>query len=174
MSVDHIRSYLPHRAPFLYVDRILEIIIPPDPSGASPQIPLKEGRVGTKVVAIKSVSYNEPFMQGHFPNFSVMPGVIIIEAMAQVAAFCPYPALCDKISLPEWQTSFGCLLVGVDGVRFRRPVVPGDQLRIEVEVTKIRGSIWIYQCRALVDGRRVAEAELMAEIRINPTPGKDR
>ncbi|MEG6512222.1 3-hydroxyacyl-ACP dehydratase FabZ [Desulforamulus ruminis] len=135
LDINAIQQILPHRYPFLLVDRILEV---------------EEGK---KVVGIKNVSMNEPFFQGHFPNYPVMPGVLIIEAMAQVGAVAilSMPAFAGRIAL----------LAGIDKARFRRQVVPGDILRIEVEVLKLRGTVGKSQARAYVGEELAVEAELM-------------
>ncbi len=159
LDIQQIRGFLPHRSPFLLVDRILEI---------HPSAPLSElVGVGTRVVGLKNVTFNEPFFQGHFPDFSIMPGVLILEAMAQVATFSVYPNLSEDQG--QYPKDFQCILVGVDGARFRKPVVPGDTLKIETEVTKCRGGkLYGFQCSAFVDGQRVAEAELMANLTVSP------
>lgn len=135
LTADQIQEILPHRYPFLLVDRIVEL----DP--------------GKHVVGIKNVTVNEPFFPGHFPGKPVMPGVLIIEAMAQVGA-------AGILSLPEFQGRIA-LFAGIDKARFRRQVVPGDQLRIEVNVTKLRGSVGKSEAKAYVGENLVAEAELM-------------
>jgi 3-hydroxyacyl-[acyl-carrier-protein] dehydratase len=157
LNIDQIRNFLPHRAPFLLVDRILSI----EPTGRPGDLSPENDKTGTRVVALKSVSYGEPFFQGHFPEFSVMPGVLVIETMAQAASFSVYPYLRDANRMSR---EFSVLLVGVEGARFRRPVVPGDQLRIETTVTKSRGRLWVFQCVATVEGQRVAEAEILANL----------
>ncbi len=126
---------MPHRYPFLLVDRILE---------------LEDGR---KVVGIKNVTANEPFFQGHFPGYPVMPGVLIIEAMAQVGGV----AVLKMLEAPGKIV----FLAGVDKARFRRQVLPGDQLRIEVEIFKQKGSVGKSKASAYVENKLVAEAELM-------------
>jgi 3-hydroxyacyl-[acyl-carrier-protein] dehydratase len=130
-----IRRALPHRYPFLLVDRVLEV---------SPD--------GRRAVAIKNVTANEPFFQGHFPDTAIMPGVLIVEALAQAGG----------ASLLSSATAEGklAMLAGLDGFRFRQAVVPGDTLRLEVELTKLRGQIGKVQGRALVDGKVVAEGEI--------------
>ena len=131
-------KYLPHRYPFLLVDRIVEI------------------QGDQKIVGIKNVSFNENFFQGHFPNRPVMPGVLICEAMAQVAAILAQNARGkmdgDKVFV----------LTGLDKVKFKRPVEPGDQLRLELTCLRRRGSFWKMQGVALVDGKLVALAEISA------------
>lgn len=129
-----IQRVLPHRYPFLLVDRIIE---------AEP---------GRRAVGLKNVTINEPFFQGHFPGNPVMPGVLILEAMAQVCAF-------TALESPEGQGKLA-YLAAVDRARFRRPVVPGDQLRIEVELIRTRGNVGRVACSAFVGERLVADAEL--------------
>ncbi len=138
LSVEEIQRILPHRYPFLLVDRILEM------------------EAGKRIVGIKNVTVNEPFFQGHFPEKPVMPGVLIIEAMAQVGA-------AGILSLPEYQGKIA-LFAGIDKARFRRQVVPGDQLRIEVRVTKLRGAVGKSEAKAFVGEELAAEAELMFAI----------
>lgn len=136
-DIREIQRYLPHRYPFLLVDRILEI---------------EEGR---RAVGLKNVTANEPFFQGHFPGQPIMPGVLILEAMAQVGG---YLALTHLKKEGEQAAYF----MGIDKARFRKPVVPGDNLRLEVEVLKQRGDVWVFKGAAYVDGTLVSEAELMA------------
>lgn len=163
LNIDQIRKFLPHRAPFLLVDRVLEIH-----PGGDVKDPSPAGKVGTKVVAIKNVTYNEPFFQGHFPEYAIVPGVLLLEIMAQTASFSVYPYMA---AMPEGveilAKNFQCIFVGVDNARFRRPVVPGDTLRIETTVTKCRGRLWAFNCVASVDGQRVAEADIMANLLSN-------
>src|SRR5262245_4145716 len=130
-----IRGLLPHRFPMLMVDRIVEIS--PDSKSA---------------VGIKSVSANEPFFQGHFPDLPIMPGVLIVEALAQCAGAALLGSLDREGKL--------AMLAGVDGFRFRRPVVPGDVLRLEVRLTRLRGPIGKVDAVASVDGQVAAEGEI--------------
>jgi 3-hydroxyacyl-[acyl-carrier-protein] dehydratase len=130
-----IRELIPHRYPFLLVDKIEEI------------------EPGVRAVGLKNVTQNEPFFQGHFPDYPVMPGVLIIEAMAQVGAV-------GVMAGGEHRDRLA-LFAGIDGVRFRRQVVPGDVLRMEVEITRLKGKVGRGKGRATVDGERVCEAELM-------------
>ena len=137
LDLEAIQRVLPHRYPFLLIDRILELV------------------PGEAAVGIKNVSANEPFFEGHFPGRPVMPGVLIIEAMAQTAGV-----------LMGDQTEGGAipLFLGVDKARFRRQVVPGDQLRLEVRLLRKRGNVCRVAGKAYVDGTLAAEAEMMATI----------
>lgn len=135
LTITDIQRILPHRYPFLLVDRIIEM------------------EAGKRIVAIKNVTVNEPFFQGHFPGKPVMPGVLILEAMAQTGA-------AGILSMPEFKGSI-LLFAGIDKARFRRQVVPGDQLRIEVDVIKLRGSAGKSEARAYVGEELAAEAQLM-------------
>jgi beta-hydroxyacyl-ACP dehydratase FabZ len=137
LDVDAIMRLLPHRPPFLLVDRIVE------------------WTPGRSCVGIKCVTMNEPFFAGHFPGRPVMPGVLIIEALAQVGAVLLFASL-SEAERPRKLVFFG----GADKARFRVPVVPGDVLRLEIEVLKIRGPVSRVQGRAHVEGRLVAEAEI--------------
>jgi 3-hydroxyacyl-[acyl-carrier-protein] dehydratase len=157
LDIGKIQKYLPHRFPFLMIDRVLEI----HPVGSLDDLSPND-KVGIRVVAQKNVSMNEPQFQGHFPSYAIMPGVLQIEAMAQAASFSLYPYLARD--LDRLAKDLQTILIGVDGVRFRRPVVPGDVLRIETVVTKARGKIWAFECKCTVDGERVAEAELLANL----------
>jgi 3-hydroxyacyl-[acyl-carrier-protein] dehydratase len=141
---DQIRGILPHRYPFLLVDRIIEMD-------------------AEHVVGIKNVTVNEPFFLGHFPDFPVMPGVMIIEAMAQTAGVQVLS------TIPDRQNKL-VFLVSVDGARFRRPVRPGDQLRIEMKVIKRKGTVAKMAGHATVDGAVVAEAEVMCKLQDKNEP----
>ncbi len=134
-------DYLPHRYPFLLVDRVLEV------------------EKGKRVVGIKNVTINEPFFQGHFPGEPIMPGVLIVEAMAQCWGILAFHSG-EEDSSKNLQVRF----LGIDNCRFRRPVVPGDQLRFELETVSQKRSIWKFKGKAFVDENLVAEAELMASI----------
>ncbi len=138
-DIEKILSVLPHRYPMVLVDRVLEMV------------------PGQKVVALKNVSINEPFFQGHFPGHPVMPGVLLIEGMVQSGALLLYETLPGVT--PE-QVCF----TGIDGARFRRMVRPGDQLIFEVEIIKQRSGVIKMAAQTLVEDRRVAEAKLMALI----------
>jgi 3-hydroxyacyl-[acyl-carrier-protein] dehydratase len=142
IDVEKIKTILPHRYPFLLVDRVLEV---------------EEGK---RIKTLKNVTVNEPFFQGHFPNKSVMPGVLIIEAFAQSAA------LLGALGFNENRTSEDDLyyLVGVDKTRFRKPVGPGDQLILDIEFVTVRRGIWKFQASAYVDSKLVASAELLTTL----------
>lgn len=141
MDIQEILAYLPHRYPFLLIDRILEVI--PDKS----------------VRALKNVTVNEPFFTGHFPERPIMPGVIILEAMAQASGILAFTSKEHKT--PEQKKSL-FLFAGADEVRFRRVVIPGDQLIIESELLKVRNDIWKCRATALVDGQLACSAVLLA------------
>jgi beta-hydroxyacyl-ACP dehydratase FabZ len=138
LDVNEIRRILPHRYPFLLVDRITEL-------------------ENERIVGIKNVTANEPFFNGHFPDFPVMPGVLIVEAMAQTAGVLVLKTIPDRDSKLVF-------LVSIDAARFRRPVVPGDQLRIEMNVIRRKGSVAKMAGKATVDGKVVAEAEVMCKL----------
>jgi 3-hydroxyacyl-[acyl-carrier-protein] dehydratase len=139
-DIKAIMNYLPHRYPFLLVDRVLEIV------------------PGDKIVALKNVTINEPFFQGHFPGTPIMPGVLIIEAMAQTGG-----VLFSSEQLKEKQGSL-FYFMGMDKVKFRKPVVPGDQIIFEVKIIRQRSKVVKMAGTATVDQKIVAEAELMATI----------
>lgn len=130
-----IRALIPHRYPFLLVDRVEEL------------------EPGVRAVGLKNVTQNEPFFQGHFPDYPVMPGVLIVEALAQVGAV-------GVMAKEEYRQKLA-LFAGIDGVRFRRQVVPGDALRMEVEISRLKGTVGRGKGSASVNGERVCEAELM-------------
>jgi 3-hydroxyacyl-[acyl-carrier-protein] dehydratase len=142
LDIKAILDCLPHRYPMLLIDRVLDV------------------KPGESIVAIKNVSINEPFFPGHFPHYPVMPGVLIMEALAQAAAIVSFMGAGAK---PEDESVY--YFAGIDGARFRRPVVPGDQLRLEVTIDRISRGIGKYTGRALVDGQVAAEAQLMCAMR---------
>lgn len=142
MDINEIAKYIPHRYPFLLVDRILE---------------LEENK---RVVALKNVTMNEPFFPGHFPHHPVMPGVLIVEAMAQAAAVLSFKSM--GMVPDENQVVY---FAGIDNVRFKRPVTPGDQLVMEVEITNNKRNIYKYKGVARVAGEVAAEAELMCALK---------
>jgi len=137
-DIRKIMQYLPHRHPFLLIDRVIEVV------------------PGEKVIALKNVTFNEPFFQGHFPGAPVMPGVLILEAMGQAGGILAHESL-DK---PEPDSLV--FFTGIDKARFRKPVVPGDQLIFELKLLKKRARVVRMAGVATVDGAKVAEAELMA------------
>ncbi len=142
MDIHEILKYLPHRYPFLLVDRVLEL------------------EAGKNIVALKNVTMNEPFFNGHFPHYPVMPGVLIIEALAQAAAL-----LTLRTANKEADENSVYFFVGIDNARFKKPVVPGDQLILKTAILRERIGIWRYSARAEVDGKVAAEAELMCTVR---------
>ncbi len=138
MTVNEIKKYLPHRYPFLLVDRVISM------------------ELNRSIVAIKNVTVNEPFFNGHFPFMPVMPGVLIIEAMAQVAGLLTLKSIGE-----EFKPENLFLFAGVDNARFKRMVIPGDQLRIEIEVLKMRRDLWKFKGIVTVDGELACSAEFM-------------
>lgn len=145
MDIHQILRTLPHRFPIILVDRVLAV------------------EPGKRIVALKNVTINEPYFSGHFPHYPVMPGVLVIEAMAQAAAILSFTSLgkqADGKSLYYF--------AGIDGARFKRPVGPGDQLRLEVELLREKAGIGKFKGTALVDGQLVAEAELLCAYRQVP------
>jgi 3-hydroxyacyl-[acyl-carrier-protein] dehydratase len=143
MDSREISACLPHRYPFLLLDRVVRCV------------------PGERITAIKNVSINEPFFQGHFPGQPVMPGVLIIEAMAQAGGVLSHVTHADLDPKPLY------FLAGVDEARFRQAVLPGDRLTIEVAVDKVIRGMWRYQCEAHVDGRKVVTARILC------APAKD-
>lgn len=139
-DIKEIMTHLPHRYPFLLIDRILAL------------------EPGKNVVALKNVTMNEPYFQGHFPGIPVMPGVLILEAMGQAGGVLAY------VSLPEKLKGRIVYFTSIDKARFRKPVVPGDQLILESRLVNIRSKAVRMTAIAKVDGKKVAEAELMAVI----------
>lgn len=138
IDINEIQKILPHRYPFLLIDRILEI------------------EIGKSARGLKNVTINEPFFLGHFPGHPIMPGVLIIEAMAQVGGVLAFKSaqVNNKV----------VYFMGIDNARFRKPVLPGDALELVLTVTKSRGTIWAFRGEAFVGGNLVAEADLMATI----------
>jgi len=142
MTIDEIKEYLPHRYPFLLIDRVISF------------------EKDKRIVALKNVTVNEPFFSGHFPHFAVMPGVLIVEAMAQAAAVLSLKSLGHKND-GKWVYYF----VGIDGARFKRPVTPGDQLTIEVDAGRSGRGIAKFKALAKVGDAVAAEAELICALR---------
>ncbi len=144
LDIKSILDRIPHRYPMLLIDRVIDMV------------------PGKSIKALKNVSINEPFFTGHFPHHPVMPGVLILEAMAQAAAIFSFA---DEAGLKPKDKEFLYYFVGIDAARFRKPVLPGDQLHIEVVAERLGRSICKYQGHAFVDGQVVAEAKLMCAIR---------
>lgn len=142
LDINQIKEYLPHRYPLLLVDRVLD------------------WESGKKITALKNVTVNEEFFNGHFPHKPVMPGVLMIEALAQTAALLSFLTMNQK---PDENAIV--YFVGIDGARFKRPVEPGDQLKMEVEILRVARGIWKYKARGTVDGQTAVEAELMCTMR---------
>jgi len=138
LDIYEILQHLPHRYPFLLIDRVTEC------------------KVGDRLVGYKNVTYNEPYFLGHFPNKVVMPGVLIIEALAQATGILAFRT---NGQVPDENSLY--YLVGVDGVRFKQPVIPGDQLKLEVDLIKTKRGVWKFNGVASVDGKVVCTAELM-------------
>lgn len=142
MDIHQILKKLPHRYPILLVDRVLEI------------------EKGKRIRAIKNVTINEPFFEGHFPHRPVMPGVLMLEALAQAAALLAFDTL--DVQLDDKTVYY---FAGIDGARFKRPVEPGDQLVLEVSLQRMKAGIFRFGAQALVDGNVAVEAELMCTMR---------
>lgn len=138
MNVGEIKKFLAHRYPFLLVDKVLDY------------------EAGKHLTAVKNVTINEPFFQGHFPDYPVMPGVLIMEALAQATGLLGFKTMDED---PNEDQLY--LFVGIDGARFKRQVVPGDVLTLKVELLKRARSIWKFECKALVDGELAASATIM-------------
>ncbi len=139
-SIKDIMQYLPHRYPFIMIDRVLEL------------------EPGQRIVTLKNVTINEPYFQGHFPDDPIMPGVLILEAMAQSAGVLTYE------SLPEDRREVLIYFMAIEKAKFRRMVVPGDQLRFEIEILKLKRKAVKGAGKAYVENQLVAEAEMMASI----------
>jgi 3-hydroxyacyl-[acyl-carrier-protein] dehydratase len=142
MDIHEILKYLPHRFPFLLIDRVLSI---------------DEGK---SIIAVKNVSINEPFFTGHFPYHPVMPGVLIVEAMAQAAAILSFRS---RHQLPDDKSVY--YFAGIDKARFKRPVAPGDRLELHVSIVRQARGLWKFSGEAKVEGNLAAEAELLCTLR---------
>jgi 3-hydroxyacyl-[acyl-carrier-protein] dehydratase len=142
MDIHKILKQLPHRYPILLVDRVLEI------------------EKGVRIKALKNVSINEPYFSGHFPQRPVMPGVLMLEALAQAAALLAFDALDET---PDENTIY--YFAGIDGARFKRPVEPGDQLILEVELSRMKAGVFKFKARAMVGQETAVEAELICTMR---------
>ena len=142
IDIKGILEQLPHRYPFVLVDRVLELV------------------PNERILAQKNVSYNEPDFPGHFPIHPVMPGVLITEALAQAAGILSFNSMADKPA-----GNFVYYFVGIDNCRFKKTVVPGDVLMLDVAVERVKSGIWKYNAKALVEGQVVAQADLMCTAR---------
>lgn len=140
ISIEGIQTLLPHRYPFLLVDRVLEI------------------ERNRRILAIKNVTVNEPFFQGHFPGRLIMPGVLILEAMAQAGGILAFETIEEDVK------DRAVYFMGIDRAKFRRIVVPGDQLFLEATILKRRGVYWSFRCHARVEDNIVAEAQMLAAL----------
>ena len=138
MNINEVKNFLPHRYPFLLIDRVLDFT------------------VGKNLTAIKNVSFNEPHFIGHFPDHPIMPGVLIIEALAQATGILAF-----KSEVGKPLTGQIYMLVGVDKVRFKKSVEPGDQLKLYAKVVKVRRGIWKFDCKATVEEQLVTSAEII-------------
>ena len=138
MNINEVKNFLPHRYPFLLIDRVISL------------------EVGKNLTAIKNVTFNEPHFNGHFPEQPIMPGVLIIEALAQATGILAF-----KSEVGKPQTGQIYMLVGVDKVRFKRIVEPGDQLEIYAEVITVKRGIWKFNCKATVEDQLVTSAEII-------------
>lgn len=145
MNIGEIRQLLAHRYPFLLVDKVLDF------------------EAGKHLTAVKNVTINEPFFQGHFPHYPVMPGVLIMEALAQATGLLGFKTMAEN---PTDDMLY--LFVGIDNARFKRQVVPGDVLTLSVELVKRSRAIWKFDCKALVDGELAASATIMCAATENP------
>jgi 3-hydroxyacyl-[acyl-carrier-protein] dehydratase len=146
MDISWVLRYLPHRFPFLLIDRVREL------------------EPGKRIIALKNVTINEPFFPGHFPNKPIFPGVLILEAMAQAAGILIFKT---TDSLPDEKSVY--YYAGIDHARFKRPVIPGDQLEVEVAIERNLRGIWKLACIARVEGAVACEANIMCTVR----PGAD-
>jgi len=149
MDIHEVLAYLPQRYPVLMIDRVLEC------------------EPGKRILALKNVSSNEPYFQGHFPGRPVMPGVLILEAMAQAAAILGLRTLGTR---PDPNTTY--YYAGIDNARFKRPVEPGDQLMIEIVIQGSKRGIWKFGCAVKVDGALVSEADILCAYRNTPAVGQ--
>jgi len=143
MDINEIMRHLPHRYPFLLIDRVIEF------------------RQGESLLGIKNVTYNEPFFQGHFPQRPIMPGVLILEALAQATGLLAF-----RSAGRERNNNSLYYFVGIDKARFKRPVGPGDQLVLDVKLTRTKRGIWMFTSEARVDEKVVASAEIMCTERV--------
>jgi 3-hydroxyacyl-[acyl-carrier-protein] dehydratase len=141
MEIREIKEFLPHRYPFLLVDRVLELV------------------PGERILAYKNITANEEVFNGHFPQAPIFPGVMIIEAMAQASGILGFSTVNKR---PDEKTLY--LFAGVDGVRFKRQVIPGDRLMLEASIDSVKRNIWKFSCRATVDNNLACEAQLLCAL----------
>ena len=141
MTINEVMNFLPHRYPFLMIDRIIEF------------------EADKRIVGLKNVTINEPFFQGHFPGHPIMPGVLLIEAMAQTGGVMALKSL-----PPDEAKKKVLYFMSIDKAKFRKPVTPGDQVRFELDVLRVRSSVMSFKAQSIVEGAVVAEAEMMAMI----------
>jgi len=145
LNIQEIQEFLPHRYPFLLVDKVVEC------------------EPGVRLLALKNITYNEPCFQGHFPHVAIFPGVLIMEALAQATGLLGFKTMAEN---PAEDMLY--LFVGIDNARFKRQVVPGDVLTLQVELVKRSRAIWKFDCKALVDGELAASATIMCAATENP------
>jgi 3-hydroxyacyl-[acyl-carrier-protein] dehydratase len=148
MEIRQIMDHIPHRYPMLLIDRVLSV------------------EAGKEIVALKNVTMNEPFFSGHFPHYPVMPGVLIVEAMAQAAAILAF----KTFNLRNDSNSV-YYFVGIDEARFKKPVVPGDRMIVKAQITRNLRGIWKFSAQALVEEKLVSEAQLLCTMRELPASG---
>ncbi|MBI3555754.1 MAG: 3-hydroxyacyl-ACP dehydratase FabZ [Deltaproteobacteria bacterium] len=162
LGPDEVLQVLPHRYPFLMVDRVLEIKTAKPLKLGMTDVEINDARKGSFARAIKNVTFNEAQFQGHFPENPIFPGVLSMEAMAQAAAFVtvPFVAAMHGGDLPR----LGVVLAGFDGVRFRRPIRPGDQMDMRVTATHCRGQLWTFEGQILIEGKKAAEGNFLAHL----------
>lgn len=157
LDIEKVRRFLPHRYPFLLIDRVEEI------NRVSTSTKVGKEHVGAKVRAIKNVTANEPFFMGHFPEHMIMPGVLLLEVMAQAAIFSFYPQNENEAS--KFPNEYSIFLVGLEEVRFRKQVVPGDRLVIQTELVKAHSGLIVFDGSIEVDGAKVAEARILSQVK---------
>jgi 3-hydroxyacyl-[acyl-carrier-protein] dehydratase len=157
LDKEKVLEYLPHRDPFMFIDNVQEVIIPEDKKD---NITSARDLVGVKVIADFTINEQLDILKGHFPNNPILPGVVLIEVMAQASAFVSLPLSNFDISKVNVET----LLVTVNKAKFRKPVLPGMKLVVHTTMTQCRGSIATYESKILVDGEQTSEAEFIAKI----------